>query len=319
MHRKLYAAPLEGLTGFVWRKSHSEVFGGADKYFTPFISPNSNCSFQTKEYRDITQGEPNLVPQVLANKAEHIIWVAGEFSKLGYSEMNLNFGCPSGTVVSKRKGSGALRDLVFLDELLYEVYSSLPDMKISIKTRIGVESSEEWSEILKVYEKYPVHELIIHPRTRSEMYKGAADRKLFFDTLASTKLPLVYNGDTFKKDDEVFQRDGAESTKPFGVMSGRGLLQNPALFREARGGSPATRDELIKFYDLLIEGYRTYMPGDMPLMQRMKEFWFYFSKSFEVSEAQMKKLYKTKKYVDYEAAARAILSGCELAELRNDA
>lgn len=306
MQRKLYAAPLEGLTDFVWRKAHSEVWGGADKYFTPFISPNSNCSFQTKEYRDITQNEPTLVPQVLANKTEHIVWVAGEFQKLGFDEMNLNLGCPSGTVVSKRKGAGALKDLEFLDELLDGVYSALPDMKISIKTRIGVESADEWAEVLKIYENYPLHELIIHPRTRKEMYKGLADRELFLKTLEATNLPLIYNGDVYESDDAVFAQND------FGVMSGRGLLQNPALFREVQGGNKATRAELVKFHDMLIEGYRTYMPGDMPLMQRMKEFWFYFSKSFDVSEAQMKKLYKTKRYADFESAMKSILEGCEI-------
>lgn len=305
MFNSLYAAPLEGLTGFVWRKSHDKVFGGADKYFSPFISPNANLSFQTKEKRDITQDEPKLVPQVIANKSEYFIWAAEEFKKLGYTEANLNLGCPSGTVVSKLKGSGGLRDLKFLEQLLDEIYSALPDMKISVKTRIGVEDASEWAKILEVYERFPISELIIHPRTRKEMYKGKADRELFLETLRSTSLPLVYNGDIESADDEAFGYD-------CGVMSGRGLLRHPSLLREARGGDKATRDELATFHELLMDGYKEYMPGDVPLMQRMKETWSYLGCSYEIPESYMKKLYKSKKLTDFEHMANEIIKNCDL-------
>ena len=303
---KLYAAPLEGLTGFVWRIAHRQVFGGADKYFTPFISPNANCSFQTREKRDITQNESNLVPQVITNNEEYFIWAAREFAQLGYDEVNFNLGCPSGTVVSKGKGSGALRDLDKLDRMLDGIFEALPDMKISLKTRIGIESPDEWPAILEVYKRYPMSDLIIHPRTRREMYKGEARRELFKAVMADCPdLPLVYNGDVWTPDDEAFGYG-------CGVMTGRGLLQHPAMLREVRGGATASRDELSKFHDLLIEGYKTYMPGEVPLIKRMKEFWFYFSQSFEVSDKEMKRLYKSKNYAEYAAAADAIIRNCEV-------
>ncbi|MBQ0004592.1 MAG: tRNA-dihydrouridine synthase family protein [Clostridiales bacterium] len=303
---KLYAAPLEGLTGFVWRIAHRQVFGGADRYFTPFISPNANCSFQTREKRDITQNEENLIPQIITNNEEYFIWAAREFAELGYDEVNFNLGCPSGTVVSKGKGSGALRDLDKLDRMLDGIFEALPDMKISLKTRIGIESSNEWPAILQVYKRYPVSDLIIHPRTRRQMYKGEADRELFLDVLGSCpELPLVYNGDVWSSDDEAFEYG-------CGVMTGRGLLQHPSMLREVRGGEAASREELSIFHDLLIDGYRTYMPGELPLIKRMKEFWFYFSNSFEVSDKEIKRLYKSKNYAEYASAAEAIIRGCDL-------
>lgn len=335
---RIYAAPLEGLTGFVWRKAHNEIFGGVDKYYTPFISPSSNYEFQTKELRDLTQNESNLVPQIIANKSEMFIWAAEAMRDMGYDELNFNLGCPSGTVVSKAKGSGALRDLSQLDRMLDEIYTALPDMKISLKTRIGINSPDEWPAIQEVFERYPVHELIVHPRIRKEMYKGKADRAMFEQLLGireagdtqpaaeaaqpstaaaataqpstaaqpdtpvihKTHLPLVYNGDVTKADDPAF-------FYPCPVMLGRGLIADPALARTVKGGEPATREELIRFHDLQLEGYKSYMSGDLPVLHRMKEFWTYFASNFDASDAQMKKLYKAKKLSEYEHYAASIM------------
>lgn len=305
MTHSIYAAPLEGLTGFVWRKAHREVFGGVDKYYTPFIAPKQNKELPSRELRDITQDEENLVPQIITSNAELFVGTARLLGQMGYEEVNLNLGCPSGTVVAKGKGAGALRDLVKLDTFLYEIYSSLPDMKISIKTRIGLKDKSEWPAILGIYEKYPISELTVHPRLKDELYKGKADRDLFKALLSETDLLLAYNGDIVSPDDEAFDYDCP-------VMIGRGLIADPALARMARGGAKATREELRKFHDIQIEGYRTYMSGDTPLLHRMKEFWHHYEGLFEVTDSQLKKLYKAKKYHEYAGAAESILAHCEL-------
>ena len=100
---KLYAAPMEGLTGYLWRQVHAALFGPADKYFTPFLSPNATRTFQRKELDEIDPAHNAglyVVPQLLTNRAEHFLWAAGELYARGYREINFNLGCPAGTVAA---------------------------------------------------------------------------------------------------------------------------------------------------------------------------------------------------------------------------
>ena len=305
---KRYAAPLEGVTYGVWRNAHRSVFGGADRYFAPFFAPNNSMRFQTKELRELTGGEPDLVPQILANRSDYFLWAAGELKAMGFREINFNLGCPSGTVVAKHKGSGALREPKELDALLEEIFSGLPaGMQLSVKTRIGLRSTDEWPALLEVFNKYPICELTVHPRLQYEFYSGTARRDVFLQTAAQTALPLVYNGDVTAPGDEAFSWD-------CGVMVGRGLVGNPALLRQERGGAPASRGELERFHGLLLEGYGEYMPGEQPLLHRMKEFWRYFADSFTEAERPMKALQKAKTMTDYRSAAESILKNCPLRE-----
>lgn len=297
---KLYAAPLEGLTSFSWRKAHKEIFGGADKYFAPFFSPTHNYELNTKEYRDLTQNETELVPQILVSRAELAVWSLGILRNMGYREVNINFGCPSGTVVAKGKGSGALRDVTQLDQLLDGIFEGAGDMKLSVKTRVGIHDSDSWGRILEVYEKYPITELIVHPRVQKQFYKGDADRELFLSSADTCSLPLVYNGDVNTPDDEAFSY-GCD------VMCGRGLIARPSLLREAKGGSAASREELREFHDRVLDSYSTYMPGDTALLHRMKEFWHYFSANYEVEDRILKKLLKSRHLAEYRTAAGLIM------------
>ena len=165
---KFYLAPMEGITGFVYRNSYEKFFHNIDKYFTPFIVPTSSKSFKTKELRDILPENNKgmyIVPQILTNDSEGFINTAEKLQQLGYNEINLNLGCPSGTVVSKGRGSGFLAKRDELDKFLDEIYIK-DDIEISVKTRIGRDEPEEFYELIKIYNNYPINELIIHPRTR---------------------------------------------------------------------------------------------------------------------------------------------------------
>ena len=171
---KLYAAPMEGLTGYLWRQVHAALFGPADKYFTPFLSPNATRTFQRKELDEIDPAHNAglyVVPQLLTNRAEHFLWAAGELYARGYREINFNLGCPAGTVAAKRKGSGLLAYPQELDHCLEEIFAGLPrGMSVSVKTRIGKNDPAEWPGLLAIYRKYPLSELIVHPRIQKEFY-----------------------------------------------------------------------------------------------------------------------------------------------------
>lgn len=224
---KLYAAPMEGLTTYIWRRAQREVFGGVDKYFTPFLSPNGNLAFQQKELDEVTQGETDTVPQLLTNRGDYFVWAARELYAMGVREVNFNLGCPSGTVTAKRKGAGLLAYPEELDRCLEEIFAALPDMRVSIKTRIGKNDPADWERLLAIYGKYPVSELIVHPRVQKEFYRGAVHRDAFELALARRREPPVYNGDLFTVAEvEDFCRKYPQVRA---VMLGRGLVAQRLL------------------------------------------------------------------------------------------
>lgn len=242
-----YAAPMEGLTGWRWRQVQHEMFGGAALYVAPFVSPNGNFSFQRKELEELdperNRGIP-VVPQILTNRAEYFVWAAKECRSRGWAQIDLNLGCPSGTVTGKKKGAGLLRQPELLRQLLDGIFDALPDMKISVKTRIGWERAEEWPALLALLETYPICRLTVHPRVRTQFYKGAADREVFRWTAEHTALPLCYNGDVTTVCD---LREMGEAFPDAAVMVGRGLVADPSLLRQATGGPAASLEELREF------------------------------------------------------------------------
>lgn len=167
-------APMEGLTTIYYRRALARWFGGVDRYFTPFLTPTQDHRFTKRELREVLlehNGGLPTVPQLLTRNAEDFLWAAGELAAMGYREVNLNLGCPSGTVVAKGKGSGFLAHPAELDAFLEEIFSKAP-CAISVKTRIGLKDPEEFPVLLAIYRKYPLAELIVHPRVRTDMYKN---------------------------------------------------------------------------------------------------------------------------------------------------
>ena len=195
-----YTAPMEGLTDRIWRQAHQRWFGapGAPaRYYAPFISPPENRVLIKKKMAELdpaaNPGAP-VIPQLLAKDGALAAWMIGELRKMGYTEVNLNFGCPSGTVTAKGKGAGMLRDLSKLEAFLDEVFSQA-EGPISVKTRLGVTSPEEFEAILDLYDRCPICELTIHPRVMRQLYRGEADRAAFANYLPHCRMPVCYNGD----------------------------------------------------------------------------------------------------------------------------
>ena len=219
---EFYFAPMEGLTDRIFRRLHSRYFPGIDRYYMPFYSPTMHRTLSAKESRELPQAaEDSLtaIPQILTRNPEDFLWAAAVCRDLGYPEVNLNVGCPSGTVVAKGKGSGMLRDLEELRRFLDHVFSASP-LPVSIKTRIGLESPSEFPGILSIYNKYPLALLIVHPRVRSQYYKGEVNRDSFAFATASSRNPLCYNGDILcTRQITDFARDFPEVPA---IMIGRG-------------------------------------------------------------------------------------------------
>ncbi|MGU8311254.1 tRNA dihydrouridine synthase [Clostridium perfringens] len=305
---KYYLAPMEGITGFIYRNSYEKFFGGIDKYFAPFVVPNSSKSLKTKELRDVLPENNkgiNLVPQILTNDSEGFILTAKKLKDLGYDEINLNLGCPSGTVVGKKRGAGFLAHREELDKFLEEIFK-IDDMKISIKTRLGMDKPEEFYELIKIYNKYPMEELIIHPRTRQDFYGNKPNLEVFKDAISLSKNPVCYNGDIFTLDDHnKLVEEFKEVDK---IMLGRGILANPALMNEILNNEFMDKKVLKEFHDEIFSKYREVFNEDRNAMFRMKELWGYMIYMFSNNKKYAKKIKKAQKVVDYNQAVTSLFA-----------
>ena len=313
----IYFAPLEGITTYPYRNLHHKYFGGVEKYFTPFLAPGPEQGMSVKEMRDVlpenNAGVP-VVPQILTNRAGDFLLASKKLLEMGYREINLNLGCPSGTVTAKKKGSGFLLYPDDLDRFFDEVFSDAAvrngEFLVSIKTRIGKNEVEEWPELMQVYNRYPIHELTVHPRIQKEFYKGTPHLDVFTDILKESRNPVVYNGDLFtvEKVKEFREKFPTVGT----VMIGRGLIRNPALaemiVQEETEPEADIPPRIREFHDALFEHYRETMSGDRNLLFRMKDLWSYMLAEVPDSEKLAKKIRKSQHVPEYLAAVEEVFA-----------
>lgn len=297
---RYYFAPMEGITDSIYRQTHHKYYPGLDRYYMPFLSPTIHRTLTHKEDRELPMADSVpfcAVPQILTKVAEDFLWAAGICRDRGYEEVNLNLGCPSGTVVSKGKGSGMLRDIDGLDRFLEEIFAASP-LPISVKTRLGLENGEEFSRLLDIFNRYPIQELTIHPRVRKQFYDGSVDMEMFRYAVANSRNPLCYNGDlTSLQQIEAFRQEfpGIEA-----VMIGRGLIADPGML------SPGTVAILEAFHNELLERYLEAFGGSRNAMFRLKENWHFLITQFEGSEKLWKQLRKTTDLGEFRAITTQI-------------
>lgn len=302
-----YFAPMEGLTDSIYRREHHRFFGGVDRYYMPFFSPTIHRALTSREIRELPKAESEAftaVPQVLTKDPGDFLWAAEVIRDLGYGEINLNIGCPSGTVVAKGKGSGMLRDLDELARFFDSVFSDSP-LPISVKTRIGLENPEEFVDILELYNQYPMQELIIHPRVRKQFYDGQVHREWFAYAMEHSRNPLCYNGDIRSLSDvgALENRYPALSA----VMIGRGLVADPGMLS---GGTDIA--VLEAFLNALMDSYETEFASCRNALFRMKENWAHLHDRFEGSDRLWKKMRKTTDAAEFRRLSAELLHTCPM-------
>ena len=304
---RYYAAPMQGITTWLWRRLHQEMFGGVEKYYTPFFSPTRDQCIPERDWRDLDPAANRgvfVVPQLMTCRAEDFLWAAKYLSDLGYPEVNLNLGCPSGTVVAKGKGSGFLARPDELDRFLETVFSAGLPIAVSVKTRLGLREEDEFPRILAIYNRYPIAELTLHPRVQKEKYRGQVHLEEFARALERSRNPVCYNGD-LRTVEEVRTLE-ARFPAVEAVMIGRGAVADPALPRKLRGGSAATKEELQAFMQELYREYQAFYGQVGTAAQRMREVWFYLIHLFEDADRLNKKLRRFKSPGEYEVIEAAI-------------
>lgn len=296
-----YFAPLEGLTDGIYRKLHHRYFPGVDRYYTPFFSPTVHRALTPREARELPPADSldfTVIPQLLTKVAEDFVWMAHQCADLGYKEVNLNLGCPSGTVTAKGKGSGMLRDPDALHGFLEGIFRDAP-LPISVKTRIGFSDPNEWVQLLNIYNQYPICQLTIHPRVRTAFYAGAVDMDAFAYAVDNAKMPLCYNGDLHSLKQAQAIADRFPSVDA--VMIGRSLIADPGM---VSGGTKIAA--LEQFYNELMAAYVENFGGARNAMFRMKEHWGMLQRSFNGGEKLFKTLRKTTDLGEYNAITQQI-------------
>ena len=301
-------APMEGVTGDLFRQAQRQTFPAADSYYTPFLSPTANRTFSPRELREIAPAHNagiHVVPQLMGHCAEDFLWMAGQLADMGYDEVNFNLGCPSNTVTAKKKGAGLLTEPELLRQFFDAVFAACP-LPVSVKTRLGKTTAEGFPALLELYNDYPICELIVHPRVQADQYHGHPDLDMFAYALAHSRAPVCYNGDvTTAADLHTLEEQYPQLS---GIMVGRGLIADPALFRVARGGAPAAREELRGYLDDLYHGYTELFGSAGCAVSRMKGHWFYLIHKFEDSEKLEKQLRKAREPWEYEVVVNQIFT-----------
>ena len=329
---RLYFAPLEGVTDVNFRRIHAQIFpeSRADRYYAPFFSPTVDTPMTERDIRALSPENNRglcVIPQIMANRPEPFLIAARELAAMGYDEVNLNLGCPSGTVVSKGRGAGFLSDPDALDRFLDAVFSDglfapptvSAQMRLSVKSRLGMFSPDEYPDILDIYNRYPISELILHPRVRKEMYKGDVHTDQTVYTQTHSALPLCVNGDIFTCGDAAALLS-ALPQKPHALMLGRGAVANPMLFAQIRAletGStiPAlTKDHIAAFFTALTEDALCRLSGERHVLFRLKELFAYWIVLFDDADTYRKRLRKANTLAEFHAAAEGLFSDCALSE-----
>lgn len=302
----LSLGPFQGITDAPFRNVFKKHFGGIDKFYTPFftgIQKEHAKNMQVEEIDPRFNDVDTLTPQILSTDAEEILRFANQCKELGYKEINLNMGCPFPRVANKKRGCGLLPYPERIDAMLGTVFERI-DMKFSIKCRLGYFSPDEIIPVIDILNRYPLSELIIHPRIGKQLYKGEADVKRFAELIPMIKAPLVYNGDIVSVESFGRIREQVRPVNEF--MLGRGLLANPFLAEEIKGQTTRDVKRLHAYVVDLYEDRLRHAGGSPKVLGRMKELWSYLMYSFDEPQDIWRKIKKINALKEYEEAVEAV-------------
>lgn len=306
----IHFAPLQGYTDAIYRQAHARIFGGIASYYTPFVRIEHG-DFRRKDVREL-EAENNrgvvLTPQLIASTPETILHILSLFIEKGYQEVDINLGCPFPTLAKRHNGAGLLPYPDEVKALLGAALEAHPDIRFSVKMRLGWEDAAECMALLPLLNSLPLSHITMHPRLGKQQYKGEVDLEAFQRFYAECEKPLVYNGDLLTLDD--IERIESRFPRLAGLMIGRGLLANPALAIEYQQGEPLSPQAMMEKirllhadvfsqYGNLLEG------GEQQLLTKMRTFWEYLLPDGD--RKAKKVIHKTSKLSNYQAAVSNLL------------
>lgn len=310
----LSLAPFQGITDVVYRNIFKKHFRGIDKYYTPFftgIQKDNSKSLRGEEISPEFNDVKTVVPQILSNTAEEIIRFANQCKSIGYSEFNLNMGCPFPRVANKTRGCGLMADPDRTIKMLNDVFKGIDGIKFSIKCRLGYYNDEEINAFVDTFNTLNFSEIIIHPRIGKQMYTGEASLEKFMELVPKINKPLVYNGDIFDR----FRYNHVlihckDAINRISIMLGRGLLTNPFLAEQIKNidNQQDKKSRLHNFVvDLYVERLR-HAGGSPKVIGSMKELWKYMMNIFDDPQNVWRKVKKVNHLDEYETAVENIFN-----------
>lgn len=303
MQDVIQLAPMRGFTDAIYRNTLDELFGGIDVMVAPFISSVKGMRIKPKLLKDVlpeNNRRRSLIPQILGKSAEEFIVLAQALYDLGYGTINWNLGCPYAMVAKKQRGSGLLPYPERIDAFIETVLSAIPN-RLSVKVRLGRFQRKELFGLMPIFNRYPLTEIIIHPRTGVQMYTGNVDLDAFQTCARRSVHPVVYNGDIVSLNSflEVKQK----IPHPSAWMIGRGVLANPFLPEIIKSGRTTIvnpMERFRKFHDRLYDRYAERLSGPSHLLQRMKGLWGYLARHLEGGDQLLKQIRKATKIDVYQ-------------------
>ena len=330
---------MQGVTGWPFRMTHLKHYGGVDRYYMPFISVHQTRAMKGGEKRDMDPAHNEMscmVPQLLPAGAEDTLFYMEMIRSAGYDEVSLNLGCPARTVVTKGKGAGILEDTGKLDEFLEHLFTGMEaeacggagsrllesaqsegrsGLRVTIKTRIGMNSTDQIDELIRIYNRYPIAEVQVHARLGKDAYNGTPDKEAFRRFYNGIVHPLCYNGDI--RNIEDFRELHEEFPDLPAVMIGRGLVADPMLAEKIQadlnpakqeGRIQSEHERLIRFHDDLCNAWYECYGQEHPTICRMLEIWDYLGASFPGNERKVRKIRKARDLQTYRQLAGEVLS-----------
>ncbi len=280
---ELTLAPFQGVTHKIYRNAFGRHFPGMDRAFAPFISGVNPQKINLSKFRDVLPADENtipLVPQFVSINASEIVEIAAVLSSYGYSHINWNMGCPFSRLANKMRGCGILPYPNKIREMMDQIFSRT-ETDISVKTRLGYRSPDELFKVMEVFNDYPIKEIIIHPRTGIQRYKGATRRDLFEQLIGLAKAPVTYNGDIFHHSKYTQLQKQFPGIRSW--MLGRGALINPFLSSQIKQLSLSDnhkREAVKAFHQELFEAIHQKTSNKNKLLGQMKAVWYYMSGMF---------------------------------------
>ncbi len=307
----LLSSPLQGFTDYRFRNAFQKFFGGIDTFYAPYIRLNGKFVIKPAYQRDLqlkNNDTLTVIPQIMTCSADEFLFVVKYVQELGYKELNWNLGCPYPMVTNRGMGSGLIKDSEKIDHILDRVHSET-DIVVSMKMRMGYETSTEILDVFPVLEKYPIKNVAIHARIGKQLYKGGIDLASFQKCLDTSKQKIYYNGDITSV--QGFREMSQRFPQIDHWMIGRGLIADPflpSMIKDNSGAYPEDRMEIFgKFHDTLFNEFENALSGPKHILMKMHSYWEYFGSSFEEHQKLIKKIKKAKSINAYEEAVRLLM------------
>ena len=304
----IHFAPLQGHTDDVYRRIHSQLIGGIERYYTPFVRVEAG-DIRSKDRRDIDPKNNvgvDVIPQIIFKSVKEFVFLVDEVTAQGYQAIDLNMGCPFPLQARHGRGSGLLAHPDIVAEVA-SIIKERPQLSFSVKMRLGWDNAEEWMPVLEILNDIPLTHIALHPRTGTQQYKGAIDYESFERFYECSRHPILYNGDLTT----IAQLHEMEERYPRlgGLMIGRALLARPSLAREYAEGrewSPAEQVEMLRtLHQRLMDEYAHIVKGDAQLHSKMRTYWEYAEPL--IGHKAYKKIMKSGNLRNYLAAVNSSL------------